>query len=457
MFWDAVSIIAYLVSAVLLFRWLWDLGYPRVMRVRLDSIRMKMARDIALARAQKASILQVHPGEDGTWPLLVAPSSSVHIFDPATRSIMTMDGQTVAKDPGLERLHASVRIAQATRGVNAEAWANLGAPEAPALEMPWPSTPSLEQALRARTPSAENLLLGQLRDGSLVSRSIHTMMHTLVVGSTEQGKSTWLLSLLVQLALANAEVEVAAIDTHGSGLNALGCWSKLLCDIGRTTQDAKAIMADLVLGEITRRKQAYQTVKMATDLPSYNANTKGRKFMTRLVIIEEGTILMNQRGMERPLREAVQGGRQYGVYVIWLGQSARYDVVATQSRGQFRTRWVSWTEEESAKAALGMKPPGPLPTQKGRAWMLLDGGRRVELVQGLYVTRGAAIRAFEGHSQAAIPPVPNVQRVMDKHAQMRALNGQGLEPKEVMQVVYGYDNGDTYQEYKKALGLGECI
>jgi len=440
-FWEVLRLTVYVVGSVLLLKWGWDIIYPRARMAQLDGIKTGLAKDLAAAQVRKASVIQVQ-AQEGLLPLLIGNDPALRILDPATGRISDLAGQIFAQHPELESLNHQLRIAQATRGTNAHVWGEQATPE---LEMPWPYTPGLMEYTRTHRPSEDSLVLGQTRDGAFVTRGLSGMMHSLAAGSTSQGKTTWIISLLAQLALADAEIEVVAIDVHGSGFNILSRWDKMLCSVARSSSEAKSVMSELILGELSRRRSLYMTYPSVTSLGAYNRVAK-KPLKTRLCIIDEGTIMMNRGGLQNLLWDTVEGGRQFGVYVMMSVQSANYDTVATQARGQFRTRWVSWMEDQAAKAALGVNPPGPLPTEPGRAWMALDGGRVIQQVQGLYVSPEDALQVFQGNGNVVAPPAPVVQEIVDTDAELRRLVTQeGKRPADALrEVFHRRPNGRDY-------------
>ena len=103
-------------------------------------------------------------------------------------------------------------------------------------DLPWPESIDIQNI--HPNPTLDNLLIGvKMNEDTYqlepVTASLHDMMHTLVVGASGWGKSTWLKSMLWQFAMTQDPLQVACIDNAGSALNALRGWDRLRYPIAR--------------------------------------------------------------------------------------------------------------------------------------------------------------------------------------------------------------------------------
>ncbi len=302
-------------------------------------------------------------------------------------------------DPLMEQVNAMHKALLALQGVNGPAARQMLEAQAPAAGgLIWPQRVDLASLFKDRQPSIDDLVIGVrpvANGGGLesVSLSLHELMHTLVVGASGWGKSTWLRSLLWQIARAPEPIEVVAVDAYGSEFNILRDWNKLRWPVARNSNDAKAVLA-AVSGEIETRKRLFEdNAPLATKLPEYNRAT-GAGLPPWLVVIDEGTALLNQPGIGEPLRAAVQTARQYGVYILVAGQNAKHSVLDTQTRDNFSSRLCCRTSPTSSRVVLDDKAANEL-TVKGRMIAQLVGREQVE-VQGPFVSRQEFMAALTG-------------------------------------------------------------
>ena len=446
--WISTQLVAGLLLALLAF-WIctkmFDLVYPRIRVIQRDRLVLHTKAALAQAKIRQANIHPIYPSDAGRMPLLIGNDPDIRVRDPLTMRTYDLLGGMLEIQPTIEQAEQMVRLAQALpQGERIQDLMDQAQ-----IPQAWPQTPQLVDVMRSRQPSLLSLVLGQLESGELVVRSIHSMMHTLVVASTDHGKSAWIQSLLYQVALAPERIEVIAVDIHGSAFNVLADWNKLRFPVAKTRGEAQDVF-NATARELSRRKQLYMMHPTATSLIEYNRVAEV-PLAPWLVLVDEGTILMNESGMQAPIRALVQGGRQYGFYAIVTGQSAHYKVMETQIRDQFRTRWVGWTSAHSARAVLGTGDlPGDMPVQKGRAWVQLDNGRSTQLMQGLYISPEQLLQAIQTGGPAQ--PFPEVEASLSEAAEVRRLSGQGLEPAEILKRVRGRrPNGRDYKALQNAL------
>lgn len=299
-----------------------------------------------------------------------------------------------------------------------------------------------------RHPTLEALALGVGVDG-LITANLHDLMHVLAVGASGFGKSAFLRALMWQLAQAREPVAVVGIDCFGSELNAVTDWDKLLYPVARDLPTAAATL-QAVTAEIARRKALYADAPQAYDLPSYNRLT-GEPLAPIVVLVDEGTAMLNEAGIADPLRQVVQTARQFGVYALLAGQNVNHRVMPTQTRDNFSTRLCFHTSAASRHVVLGETPDDV--TVKGRAWVVRP-GEALQQVQCPFVTRQEVARVITKGKPArvldveAVPPTET-----DKDTEyIRNLRAQGMSMNRIQLEVFGYTGGKAYNAVRAALG-----
>jgi hypothetical protein len=361
-------------------------------------------------------------------------------------------------DPLMEQVNAMQKTLLAMQGISHRAAVQAletGHGDTPALM--WPGRVRLADLFGDRRPSIHDLIIGvrPSQEGGLdvVRVGIHELMHTLAVGVSGWGKSTWLRAILWQIAQVQEPVEVVAVDAYGSEFNLLRNWGKLHWPVARTIEEAKAVLA-AVSDEIERRKRLFEdNAPIASKLAEYNQAT-GAELPPWLVVIDEGTALLNQPGVGEPLRAAVQTARQYGVYILVAGQSAKHSVIDTQIRDNFTSRLCFRTSPTSSRVVLDDKAASEL-TDQGRMYAQLVGRPLVEL-QGPFVSRQEFMQALaNGGPRQDLPSLIDETAEDDDLAeQIRTLHAQGESLRSIQKALFGYVGGAAYDQVKQVLAGG---
>lgn len=323
-------------------------------------------------------------------------------------------------------------------------------PETIEHELALPPQVSLANLLRG-TASLNHLVIGAIvRDNNIepLTASLYDLMHVLAVGASGWGKSTWLRSLLYQIALAQEACEVIAIDTAGSAFNALSGWGKLRYPVARTTDQAISQLNE-VSTEIERRKELYRQYPTVENLPEYNRHAK-QLLAPWIVAIDEGTNMLNQDGISEPLRAGVQTARQYGIYYLLSGQSAKARVVDTQIRDNFSTKICFRTSPSSSRVVIDDSAANEL-REKGRAWVQLP-GRELTQMQGAWIDKQSFIGALSNGGARHPQPEP-VKPEPDERAQ-KILNMWGQEGMSITAIaneIYGSHGGQQNRLIQKVI------
>jgi DNA segregation ATPase FtsK/SpoIIIE-like protein len=357
-------------------------------------------------------------------------------------------------DPLMERLNQQHKMLVALSGMKPASGVAkaLDAGDLGAASIVWPDVVRMAEVMSNRRASINDLVIGAYPTDSglqVVSLSLHDLMHTLTVGAAGWGKSSWLRWLLWQIAQSVEPVEVVAVDVSGSEFNVMRDWGKLRYPVARTTEDAIATLA-AVSDEIAHRRQLYEdNAPVASKLTEYNQATKA-DLPPWLLAVDEGTHLLNQAGLGEPLRVAVQTARQYGVYVLLAGQSAKHSVIDTQVRDNFSSRLCFRTSPASSRVVLDASVANELHT-RGRFFAQLVGQELQEL-QAPFVTREEFQRTLTNGGPRNPTPVVD-QEVLDNAEaagqsgltveqieRARDLWGEGKTFTEIAQEIYGYKN-----------------
>ena len=151
------------------------------------------------------------------------------------------------------------------------------------------------------------------------------------------------------------------------------------------------------------------------------------------------------------MRAAVQTARQYGVYILVAGQSAKHSVIDTQTRDNFTSRLCFRTSPTSSRVVLDDRAASEL-TVKGRMWAQLVGREPMEL-QGPFVGRQEFLATLaDGGPRQELPRPPAGDA--GQAEQIRTLHAQGESLRAIQKAVFGYAGGAAYDEVKRVLNGG---
>jgi len=389
----------------------------------------------------------------GSYPLLRDPGSG-RILDPDRGLVFDEEGLR-AWSPEVHHWSAKRRIVQALH-VNVGGGDPAGVLLAePQRDVTWPELVDLRTRFAEREPTLNDLVVGVYPDenGTLrnLSASIHDLMHVLVVGVTGFGKSSWLRSLLWQVARAREPVDVVAVDVSGAEFNILGGWSKLRYPVAEETEDAAALLQE-ANQELTQRKALYKAHPLASKLTEYN-RLADEPLSPWLILIDEGAALLNDSKVGDLLRRGVQQARQYGLYYVLSGVSANHRTIETRCRDQFSTRLCFRTSPTSSRVVLEDSGASSI-RDKGRALAQLV-GRELQEIQGPFITKDELAKALTAGGPHFPMPEASGNGGTDPNLvkRVKALHAEGLGLGAIADEVYGYRNARKTGEIKAILGL----
>lgn len=386
---------------------------------------------------------QIH-ARDGLFPVVEVQKGV--LYDPNRDNAGAHPLITVAA-LGVQRQAAT----KAERIIIKQSQSDLGAGSLQALEQQpednLPSMISLPDVVGRC--SLEALALGVGERGP-VKASLNELMHILAVGASGFGKSAFIRALIWQMAQAPEPCDVIAIDISGSEFNTLQGWSRLLYPVARDARTAAATLR-AVRAEIETRKGLYEAHPTAYDLASYNRQAQ-EPLSPMVILTDEATNMLNQAGLGEPLREVTQTARQYGVYLLLAGQSAKATVIDTQTRDNFSTRLCFHTSPASRRVVLGESVQDI--SERGRAWLQMPGSQ-IQQIQVPYVSRDELAKVLEPAGTPRQMPKRLLEaepREEDAISQkVRSLHAQGLSDTAIARTVFRYGNPHYISKVREIL------
>jgi hypothetical protein len=257
----------------------------------------------------------------------------------------------------------------------------------------------LQPKPKVRLPDRIMLDLAQRPDGDLLVpigvgsdgamwRGLADIGHTLIVGTTGSGKSTWLHSALASL-LTTCDTDclcLALIDPKRSEFTAWAGVPHLMADIANTEAHADKLLADLVT-EIDRRGDMLAGA-FCRDIGAYNRKaTEPLPYI--LCVIDECLDLVLASGksdLAGYLKTLAIRGRSAGV-ILWAAtqHAAAIAGMPRVVNVNLSSRLVFRVADPSAALAAGCPGAETLPRDKpGRMLANLDG--KPQVLQGFYLS-----------------------------------------------------------------------
>lgn len=226
----------------------------------------------------------------------------------------------------------------------------------------------------AARPAGGDLLvpLGIGRDGA-TWRELRDLGHSLIVGTSGSGKSTFVHSALAGLlSVAGPErLRVALVDPKRSEFTAWRGVPHLLADIANTPAQAADLLRKLA-AEVDRRGDLLAS-KGKRDLTSYNNSYQPLPYI--LCVIDECLDFADEKGVTEPLKTIARRGRSAGV-ILWAAtqHGAAIEGLPRVVNVNLTTRFVFRVADDSAARVAGAPGAESLPRDKpGRMLAKIDG------------------------------------------------------------------------------------
>lgn len=246
--------------------------------------------------------------------------------------------------------------------------------------------------------------LGVGRDGA-AWRNLPDLGHTLIVGTTGSGKSTWLHSALAALltSATRAQLRLALIDPKRSEFTAWAGVPHLLSGIANTTEQATALLSDLAQ-EVDQRGEMFGAV-LCRDLAAYNRKAVD-PLPYILIAIDECLDLVLSAGKKSELAGYLKTiairGRSAGV-ILWAAtqHAAAITGLPRVVNVNLTARLVFRVSDQSAALAAGCPGAETLPRDKpGR--LLANPGGDPRVMQAFYLTDDALLAVTRGLSSGSV-------------------------------------------------------
>ncbi|RME45699.1 MAG: hypothetical protein D6796_10070, partial [Caldilineae bacterium] len=285
---------------------------------------------------------------------------------------------------------------------------------APSLQTAWPERVRLLDLL-PDAPSLHEITLGITLDEQNrqipVVAPLQRLVHIGVGGSSGWGKSVFLQAIAFQLAVAPEAVELALIDSELTTFDVFSSAPCLRYPVAAEERDALAIIHDLA-GEMRRRRDLFTALSpMPPNLAAYNRRAE-EPLPYIVLMIDESTALLEERAIEKSLRQIVLKARKFGLFAVLGGQDWKASTLSTTIRNQFSTRVQFKALDEQQSRVLLRRPDAAYINRPGRGFAVIP-GRDVVEIQAPFISSKTILRALEvtrrrkgEKSPRPIPPPP---------------------------------------------------
>jgi DNA segregation ATPase FtsK/SpoIIIE-like protein len=308
----------------------------------------------------------------------------------------------------------------------------------------WPQMVDIRSVIES-PPSLRQLALGVTVDPetgaqSIIRDDMARLVHVAVGGSSGFGKSVFLRSLTYQLATARERPELALIDLENVTLSPFAQSDRLLYPLADTEEEAAAILQALSEGELNRRRELFAEHPGVDSLERYNAQAS-EPLAPIIVVIDEGTALLEDNRVSNALRTLTLRARKYGLWVIMAGQDWKASSLDTAIRNQLSTT-VQFKARDATQSRilLGVSGAEELPAEpKGRALARLPGRGLVQM-QTPYISR-QQILSLAGNGPRHVMPASREAKEDDAQARdVMAMHQSGDSVTAIARKVFGYGN-----------------
>jgi DNA segregation ATPase FtsK/SpoIIIE-like protein len=265
--------------------------------------------------------------------------------------------------------------------------------------------------------------LGYVAEGQPVDLDLVVRNRSILVGGASGfGKTTFLLSVLLQLALKHSpdEVQLAVVDLKetdftGTIANLPHYWRPVAYGL-----DEAETLIERVEGERIRRKDLLHKAQVS-DWLEYNARHPGDPLPLLLFIVDEAADLEGSPAT-RTLIDVARKGRAAGISLILGTQLPKSDVIDSHVKVNLPTAIAFRTRSNfESRVILDQGGAEKLPPNKpGRALTFLSDWQPV---QTLYVDRAVVDDLVDDHVQARRPVLDEDQTFIVRLA-LSAFDGE---------------------------------
>ncbi|RPJ40052.1 MAG: hypothetical protein EHM35_00150 [Planctomycetaceae bacterium] len=454
-----------------------DFGKKR----RLDAIEVEQRRNRIRTDDLAEKLSSAHISADGALVREVAGGWQVVNLSAEVGSILMGDNGNVHR-----ALHDDLSVAQIAahfdvrkEDARSRAFPNLHTyhslhknDQVPAIAAPQAEQDAaLPKVVRlhdlAPRPSLSNLVLGVTINDSgqqeTVTVSLQEMVHALVAGRPNSGKSVFLRVLAYQLAVSQEPCRLALFDMRRVTFAPFANSERLLWPVASTPEGAAAIARDLEQ-EMSRREELYLSLSPGIDnLADYNA--RAREALPPIVfLMDEATILLvSNNGVMQSTFRAVLEARKFGIYFILGGQSWKGSHIDTGLREMLAARFQFRTAVGQSRMVIGDASAATIEVP-GRAMAQLPHWGTIRL-QAPLVEPSEILSALQGQGGplGAMPTTSqgNGQEGNDKDAeidaQILALHAQGKSKRAIQREVWPDDKssgGAHFERITRVIGEG---
>lgn len=245
---------------------------------------------------------------------------------------------------------------------------------------------------------AGNIAFGINPRGDYVQYNLFKMPHLLVAGATGSGKSVFLHSAIVSLAINN-HVVFRLIDLKRVELSKYnGCGFVE----GNTITDAKS--ADAALLDEVREMESRYTLMERYGVNNYKDLPAEKALKARVIVIDELCDLMlnkdTRRSVENSIVRIAQLGRASGCHLILATQRPSTNVITGLIKANIPCKLAFMTSSAIDSRVIGCKGAENL-NGRGDGLLSIAGHKELERIQALYLDDDTLSQFVDGvrHTQ----------------------------------------------------------
>lgn len=250
----------------------------------------------------------------------------------------------------------------------------LATEELPQLQAPLPETVDLSHYLMGACSLRRMFLgVGRLPSGQVqpITAPLETLVHIATGGSSGFGKSTFMQSLGYQCLEAKEQTQVVMLDTQGVTFTPFTGHGRLLYPLASDLDNIAGILAELV-EEMKRREGLFKRYQGVFTLAQYNS-VDGHDLPIIPIFFDEFGMAADDKRIVKHVKNLVQGGRKFGLYLIAGAQTWGADEIAMSIRGNLSTSVQFYARSKAQSRILLEDSRAAELTRPGQAFARLPG------------------------------------------------------------------------------------
>lgn len=357
-----------------------------------------------------------------------------------------VNGVTIESTPEERQAWAFFQLTQ-----NISKKPELAMEELPQLSAPLPETVDLAHYLMGACSIRRMFLgVGRLPSGQVqpIAAPLETLVHIATGGSSGFGKSTFMQALGYQCLGAKEHTQVVMLDTQGVTFTPFTGHNRLLYPLASDLDNIAGILAELV-EEMKRREGLFKGYQGVFTLAQYNS-IDGHDLPVVPIFFDEFGMAADDKRIVKHVKNLVQGGRKFGLYLIAGAQTWGADEIAMSIRGNLSTSIQFYARSKAQSRILLEDSRAAELTRPGQAFARLPG--KTDLIELQAPDPSSVMDVSPMLLDEPGPAMPSeASQPGDLERRVLELAAGGASKAQICEAVWGYKSSNKYPEIEEIL------